>query len=617
MRQSSQTAVTPAEKKLKQSEIKQELKNVYEEEKIPLTFKPPRTLYFNWKQDLSKQEPISGMIEDMTKDTGSGDIGSGLYVSTNPFDSQYYGRVLYVIRLEQELAFHQLEEDHKTKDEKIKKQKRLKYLGEIEPKMFTQLKKEGKSEVLLIGDAYNKTWLKIHSHFGVKNIKKLFTIKKFMDIKDLASFGNLPPDIIYQNINLRSLFSSMHHPKDKVPKSILSFSPHDSKYFRNHAPCMPESMPPALQELKANLPPMQLEILAEDIDNLSSGSRIFDLFAAQKFQHSLTDITHFITGKDFPISKDPFLFNLMWSFSFIDYYDLLLELAREPAKNNTEPWRLYEQRKDKPEKPKHADNSHLTQWIKAIRIGQQYHEIIDREDSEQMLGLLVLLNKIVSSLSTKEIEKTDEDIANLKSEPDKIKENIKTWADDKYFHQTEPHKKRIPAHGSVDRTGKIQEEKHKHYTLVTQEMKEAAKKHGLLDEKEEGVEFRELKPAIYGASWLVKTLPPRDPEKNKKTLCKEAIEQNECPEYLYQRLVCIHPFNDYNGRTFRAFYHVMTGYPLFLRNWNFDYFLSKEQFRCDVQESRLLWFKIMLGFKKELMQNKKKKQATLIDLNYG
>lgn len=43
----------------------------------------------------------------------------------------------------------------------------------------------------------------------------------------------------------------------------------------------------------------------------------------------------------------------------------------------------------------------------------------------------------------------------------------------------------------------------------------------------------------------------------------------------YQYLISIHPSFDGNGRTMRAFYEILTGLPLFMRNWNLDIFANE------------------------------------------
>jgi hypothetical protein len=47
---------------------------------------------------------------------------------------------------------------------------------------------------------------------------------------------------------------------------------------------------------------------------------------------------------------------------------------------------------------------------------------------------------------------------------------------------------------------------------------------------------------------------------------------------MYQQLMSIHPFGDFNGRSLRLYYQKITGMPLFLTDWNNDLFLSPPEF---------------------------------------
>ncbi len=67
----------------------------------------------------------------------------------------------------------------------------------------------------------------------------------------------------------------------------------------------------------------------------------------------------------------------------------------------------------------------------------------------------------------------------------------------------------------------------------------------------------------------------------------------------YQRLMSIHPFGDFNGRSLRMFYQRETGKPLFLKIWDWDLFMQPEEFAQAVEKGDAELAEIREGFLQE------------------
>jgi hypothetical protein len=67
----------------------------------------------------------------------------------------------------------------------------------------------------------------------------------------------------------------------------------------------------------------------------------------------------------------------------------------------------------------------------------------------------------------------------------------------------------------------------------------------------------------------------------------------------YQSMITVHPFDDYNGRSLRAWYREQTGHPLFLLNFYCDLYCGRTQFENAVAEGDQEYDLIVSGMLKE------------------
>lgn len=74
---------------------------------------------------------------------------------------------------------------------------------------------------------------------------------------------------------------------------------------------------------------------------------------------------------------------------------------------------------------------------------------------------------------------------------------------------------------------------------------------------------------------------------------------NETSLQAYHRLISVHPFSDFNGRTLRADFQATTGRPLFLKNWDNDILMSYEELVAADQAGEAQWKAIVGGLAKE------------------
>ncbi len=75
------------------------------------------------------------------------------------------------------------------------------------------------------------------------------------------------------------------------------------------------------------------------------------------------------------------------------------------------------------------------------------------------------------------------------------------------------------------------------------------------------------------------------------------------PTLEYQRLISIHPFSDFNGRSMRVHFQKRTGAPLFLRNFDDDLFLGPTEFMAKVENGIFEWKTIITALEKEMTRN--------------
>jgi len=79
-------------------------------------------------------------------------------------------------------------------------------------------------------------------------------------------------------------------------------------------------------------------------------------------------------------------------------------------------------------------------------------------------------------------------------------------------------------------------------------------------------------------------------------LVNQVMSSSQSPLEKYQKLISIHPFSDYNGRSLRAWYRHAAGKPLFLTNWDMDLLLSYPELEALASEGDAQLARIRAGF---------------------
>jgi hypothetical protein len=97
-------------------------------------------------------------------------------------------------------------------------------------------------------------------------------------------------------------------------------------------------------------------------------------------------------------------------------------------------------------------------------------------------------------------------------------------------------------------------------------------------------EFRRLNKLVL-AELLRKRFDPRD--------VGAAFFRN------YQRMIAVHPFRDYNGRSLRILYRRKVGRPMFTLNFNHDLYTSPESYGAELQLGARAFDQISLGLRSE------------------
>jgi hypothetical protein len=73
----------------------------------------------------------------------------------------------------------------------------------------------------------------------------------------------------------------------------------------------------------------------------------------------------------------------------------------------------------------------------------------------------------------------------------------------------------------------------------------------------------------------------------------------EDPAWLnYKRLIAVHPFDDYNGRSLRLWYRKQTGRPLFMQNFYSDLYETDIDFKREVDIGNVEYDLIVQGMKR-------------------
>ena len=304
--------------------------------------------------------------------------------------------------------------------------------------------------------------------------------------------------------------------------------------------------------------------------------------------------THFYYRK----THDDFLNKLILAFEFIDLYDLLPEFTKDnPSKT---PWCLYQTSRA---------SDDLDNWTEAIKQGHDCYKLVaDQENNiEELLGILVLLNKIISRGERHTLPPSDEE----------RKKYLRELVIESNFYTRDSNDNReCPAAGRVKYREK--DDGTKHVIIVNDNEDDDPTQRHKYDERITSGMLKEVQsdPDIKIYKSVTKTVEPKHEadilvrmiyiDEKKLARCRAAFTEiqeeglKNAIEKLYLNLIKIHPFSDYNGRTLRAFFKVVRGYPLFMRCWDLDQFLSLEDFKAEIELSRTWYVKIMADFYREL-----------------
>jgi len=250
--------------------------------------------------------------------------------------------------------------------------------------------------------------------------------------------------------------------------------------------------------------------------------------------------------KDMPsISKlDPFGQKLARAMEFIDYNDLLLEMAQGKG----EPWRRYDLPGQRPL---------LDRWIEAT--GPKLKDL-----SNDSLEMKLAVHRLISGDSSADIRGTPvvaggDTIINGKG----------------YYRVTELEKKALEANPylTVDIIPDPSARPGQRLYLGRHEYPSAMNYKKFANHLSSDM-LTELRAAEEAGQLT-------DPELTRKVLrhlLNESHTGMKTSLELYQTQMSIHPFADYNGRTFRAIYQRRSKKPLFLRDFDHDLLLAPQQF---------------------------------------
>ena len=241
---------------------------------------------------------------------------------------------------------------------------------------------------------------------------------------------------------------------------------------------------------------------------------------------------------------DSFGQKLARAMEFIDYNDLMLELAQGAR----EPWRRYDTDGQRPM---------LDRWVEAT--DKKFTEDADSIDTK------IALNRILSGNSTADIRDTQ-----IIAGGD-IMVNGKG-----YYRITELEKKALEANPfltieiipdpSAKPPQKLYLGRHEYPSAKTYQKFAKYLTPELINELQ----------AAQNAGKLEST--PGLTQKVLRCLLEKTKTSSKTPIEMYLLDMSIHPFPDYNGRTLRAVYQLQTEVPLFLRDFDHDLFLTHEQF---------------------------------------
>ena len=268
------------------------------------------------------------------------------------------------------------------------------------------------------------------------------------------------------------------------------------------------------------------------------------------------------------LNIDPFGENLSRAFEFIGYDDLMLAVAE----GNSEPWRIYDQTGKRPL---------LDRWNEAIEANMG--------KNTKFLETYLDANRIL----------TENPASTVRDKPIMAGGDIQLNGKG-YFRITELEKKALEGNdlliseiipdpsappGRKIYLGRYEYPSAKNYSkfrnYISKEMfskLEQAEKNNLLDQP--GWTRRMLEDMAAQILGL-----PADDVVN------------------YQRMLSLHPFEDYNGRTMRAIYQIRMSRPMFLRNWDRDLFRSPASLAIEVVNGEAQISAIREAMTKEYIQN--------------
>lgn len=93
---------------------------------------------------------------------------------------------------------------------------------------------------------------------------------------------------------------------------------------------------------------------------------------------------------------------------------------------------------------------------------------------------------------------------------------------------------------------------------------------------------------------------------NKRLLAElldTVYDPNGTPEANYQALITVHPFDDYNGRSLRAWYRQQVGHPMFLMNFYCDLYCGRSKFAAEIAQGDQQYQQIVEGLVAEEKRN--------------
>ncbi|HAR42761.1 MAG TPA: hypothetical protein DCS07_09070 [Bdellovibrionales bacterium] len=246
------------------------------------------------------------------------------------------------------------------------------------------------------------------------------------------------------------------------------------------------------------------------------------------------------------LKLDPFGQKLARAMEFIDYNDLMLELAQGAG----EPWRRYDTDGQRPL---------LERWVEATA---KTPDGIAKGSTEQKLRI----NRILSGNPSADIRNT----------PIVAGGDIMVGAKG-YYRITEFEKRALEANPylSVEIIPDPTARKKQRLYLGRHEYPSAK-----TYRKFENLLSPELVTELRAAE-AAGTLENSELTRKVLGFLIESVEKSDSGATgygKYQKFLSIHPFSDYNGRTFRALYQAQNEKPLFLRDFDHDLFLKPEQF---------------------------------------